>query len=39
MATLLAAMGLTNLGVSTMVRAMNTAPQHAVNVCGIIIIC
>ena len=39
MATLLAAMGLTKLGVSTMVRAMNTAPHHAVNICGIIIIC
>jgi hypothetical protein len=39
MATLLATMGLTNLGVSIMVRAMNNAPHHAVNVCGIIIIC
>ena len=34
MATLLATMGLTDSGVSIMVRAMNTAPHHAVNVCG-----
>ncbi len=39
MATLLQAMGLTKLGLSIMVRAMNIAPQHAVNICGIIIIC
>jgi hypothetical protein len=39
MATLLAAVGLTKTGDSTMVRAMNNAPQHAVNICGIIIIC
>lgn len=39
MATLLAAVGLTETGLSIMVRAMNTAPQHAVNICGIIIFC
>jgi hypothetical protein len=39
MATLLATMGLTEKLNSTMVRAMNTAPHHAVNTCGIIIIC
>ena len=39
MATLLATMGLTEKPNSTMVRAMNNAPHHAVNVCGIIIIC
>jgi hypothetical protein len=39
MATLLAMMGLTEKLNSTMVRAMNTAPHHALNTCGIIIIC
>ena len=39
MATLLAVMGLTECDDSIMLRAMNTAPQHAVNICGIIIIC
>jgi hypothetical protein len=38
MATLLGAKGLTGKPRSIMLRAMAHAPQHAVNICGIIII-